>query len=84
MVNLLVDLTLTCGSENWVNSSNLLHDLKVVDMKVLRMISGITRRDQWEERISNESMRECLNVNSVEAAARKSRWKWTGHVNTYE
>lgn len=31
--------TLTYGSESWVDSGNLLHDLEVAAMKVLRMIS---------------------------------------------
>ena len=49
-------------------------------MKVLRMISRVSRRDQWENRIRNERIREDLNVDSIDEAARKSRLRWFGHV----
>ena len=52
----------------------------VLDMKVLRMISGVNRRIQWEDRMSNDNIREELGVNSVEEAARRSRLRWWGHV----
>lgn len=39
-----------------------------------------TRRTQWEGRMSNESVRERLKVDSVEKAARKMRSRWIGHV----
>lgn len=39
-------------------------------MKVIRMISGLSRRDQWENRICNDDIR----VDSkVEEVARRSR-----------
>lgn len=63
------------GKESWVDSNDLMHDLEVADMKVLQMISGVSRRDQWQNRISNENVRvrDGLNVDSVEEAAGKSR-----------
>src|SRR3978361_913526 len=72
--------TILYGSESWVCSRNLIHDLEGADMKVLRMISGVSRRDQWENRIRNERIREDLNVDSIDEAARKSRLRWFGHV----
>ena len=53
-------------------------------MKVLRMISGVSRRNQWENRITNENIRDDLNVESVEEVARKSRLRWYGHVERME
>lgn len=72
--------TIMYGSESWVDSNNLIHELEVADMKVLRMIACVSRWDQWENRITNESIREDLNVDSVDEAARKSRLRWFGHV----
>lgn len=51
-----------------------MHELEVGDMKVLRMISGVSKRDQWENRITNEIVRESLIVESVE----EGRWQETG------
>jgi len=49
-------------------------------MNVLRMIAGTNRREQWENHIRNDDIREILNVESVEEAAGKSRPRWYGHV----
>ena len=65
--------TILYGSESWVDSQNLVHGLEVSDMKVLRMISGVSRRDQWENRIRNDEIRNNLKVDSVEEVARRSR-----------
>lgn len=48
----------------------------LADMKVLRIISGVSRRDQWANRISNESVCDGLKVDSVVEIARKSQLKW--------
>ncbi|XP_031634412.1 uncharacterized protein LOC116347821, partial [Contarinia nasturtii] len=72
--------TILYGSESWVDSQNLIHGLEVADMKVLRMISGVSRRDQWENRIRNERIRDDLNAVSVDEVARMSRLRWFGHV----
>lgn len=50
-------------------------------MKVFRTISGVSRRDQWENRIANENIRDDLKVNLVEEVAKKSRLTWYGHVD---
>lgn len=34
------------------------------------MIAGVSRRDQWENRIKDDRIRRDLNVESVEEAAR--------------
>lgn len=49
-------------------------------MNVLNMISGVSRKIQWEERAKNERISDGLNVDSIGEAARKSILKWFGHV----
>src|SRR3978361_1078345 len=53
-------------------------------MKIIRMISGVSRRDQWENRISNEVIRADLDIDSVDEVARRSRLRWYGHVERME
>ena len=72
--------TIMYGSESWTDSGYLMHDLEVADMNVLRMIAGTNRREQWENHIRNDDIREMLNVKSVEEAASESRLRWFGHV----
>lgn len=72
--------TVLYGSESWVDCGYLIHDLEVADMNVLRMIAGTSRRDQWENRISNDDIRTSLCVNSVDEAARINRLRWFGQV----
>ena len=38
--------------ESWTDVGSLIHDLEVADMRTLRMIKGINRRTQWEERLA--------------------------------
>jgi hypothetical protein len=68
------------GSESWVDSGYLVYDLEVADMNVARMISGTSRRDQWENRIHNEDIRNELGIDSIDEAARKSRLRWYGQT----
>lgn len=64
------------GSEGWVDSGDSMNDLEVAGIT----ISGVSRRDQWENRISNDNVRDGLNVVSLDEVARMSRLRWTGHV----
>lgn len=36
------------GGESWPKSNNLMYELEDADKKVLRMIIGMSRRNQWE------------------------------------
>ena len=69
------------GSESWTDTGTTIHKLEVADMKVLRLISGVSRRDQWEDEISNEAIRRDLGINSIEEVARQARLRWYGHVS---
>ena len=72
--------TILYGSESWVDCGYLVHDLEVSDMRVLRSIAKVNRREQWDNHIRNDDIRENLGVSSVEEAARASRLRWFGHV----
>lgn len=72
--------TIMYGSESWVDCGYLVHDLEVADMRIIRSIARVNRREQWENHIRNEDIRENLGVASVEEAARVSRLRWFGHV----
>ena len=73
--------TILFGSESWVDSGSLVHNLEVADMRVVRMISGTSRWDQWQNGISNEEIREELGIHSVDEAGRRARLRWWGHLN---
>ncbi len=44
------------------------------------MIAEKSIWNQWQDRISNDSIRNELGVDSIEEAARKSRLRWWGHI----
>src|SRR6201995_4775082 len=69
-------------SESWVDCGYLVHYLEVSDMNVLRRIARVNRRDQWDNHIRNCDIRKNLRVTSVEEAARVSRLRWFGHLNS--
>ena len=71
---------ITYGSESWVDTNSIIQKLEVADMRVLRMISGIRRWDQWQDNISNDDIRDKLGVIDIDEAARQSRLRWWGHV----
>ena len=72
--------TLMYGSESWIDNGNLVDKMEVADMRVLRMISGVSRWRQWQDRISNDTIREDLIVKSVKEASVQARLRWWGHV----
>ena len=72
------------GSESWVDTGSIIDKLEVTDMRVLRMISGVSKWDQWHERISNDTIRNRLGVTDIDEAARQSRLRWWGHVQRME
>ena len=72
--------TILYGSESWVDCGYLVRDLELSDMNVLRRIAKVNRREQWDNHIWNDDIRENLGVTSVEEAARVSRLRLFGHV----
>lgn len=39
------------GSDSWVDSNTLMHELEVANMKVRKIIKVVLSRDQWKNRI---------------------------------
>ena len=51
--------------------------LSVAEMKMLRMMCGVTRRD----RVRNEYVRASVGVDSIEDKLAQGRLRWFGHVS---
>ena len=67
---------LTYGCECWVLTTRLKSRIQAAEMRVLRQIKGVTRRD----RLRNDDIREELNVESVLVFIERSQLRWYGHV----
>ncbi|KAF3644377.1 putative filament-like plant protein 3-like isoform X1 [Capsicum annuum] len=64
------------GWLKWRLPSGVLYDKKVAEMRMLRWMREVTRRD----RIRNENIQEKVGVTLVEDKMRKVRLRWFGHV----
>ncbi|KAF3623829.1 putative Ufm1-specific protease [Capsicum annuum] len=64
------------GAECWLVKNAHIQKLKVVEMRMLRWLCGLTRGD----RVRNETIREKVGVDSVEDKMREARLRWFGHV----
>ena len=68
------------GSETWTLTTRTSSQIQAAEMRVLRMIRGVTRRD----RIRNEEIRERLRITSVLKIIEKNKLRWYGHVKRME
>ncbi|KAF3657744.1 putative pre-mRNA-processing factor 6-like [Capsicum annuum] len=64
------------GAECWPVKNSHTQRMKVAEMRMLRWMCGLTRRD----RARNETIREKVGVTSVECKMREARLRWFGHV----
>ena len=64
------------GSETWTLTTKLKSKVQATEMRILRLIYGVTRRD----RIRNDSIRAALKVTSILSIIEKSQLRWFGHV----
>ena len=71
---------LTYGCEAWVLIKRLRSKIQAAEMRVLRLILGITLRD----RIRNEVVREKLEVESILDFIERCQLRWYGHVMRME
>ena len=67
---------LTYGCEAWVLIKRLKSKIQAAEMRVLRLIYGVTLR----EKIRSEVIREKLKVESVLDFIERSQLRWYGHV----
>ncbi|MES6371410.1 hypothetical protein U6J70_12350, partial [Cutibacterium acnes] len=64
------------GVECWATNKQQVHKMSVAEMRMLRWMSGKTRKDK----IRNEFIRGSLGVAPIGDKMRESRLRWFGHV----
>ncbi len=64
------------GSETWTLTTRLKSQIQAAEMKVLRLIYGVTRLN----RIRNDVIREDLKVTSNVKLIERNRRRWYGHI----
>ena len=67
---------LVYGHESWTLTSKTRSQIQATEMKALRLIKGITRRDK----IRNEDIRRELGVESILDFVERGQLRWFGHV----
>ena len=67
---------LTFGCEAWTLTSAAKSKVQAAEMRVLRLIKGVTRR----ERLQNEDIRAELQVKSILQFIEDSQLRWYGHM----
>jgi len=73
----LIEPIATYAAETWTLRAEDTRMLEVFEMRCLRAILGVTRRD----RLSNDKIREALKVNNtISDVIRRKRLRWFGHI----
>lgn len=67
---------LTYGCENWTLTAYLKNTLQAAEMRVLRLIKGVTIRDK----LRSEDIRAELGVKGVLQFVEESQLRWFGHI----
>ena len=71
---------MTYSAECWALKKSQERKLSTTEMKMLRMMCGVTRRD----RVRNEYVRGSVGVDSIVDKIAQSRLRWFGHVSRKE
>ena len=67
---------LTYESESWTLTTTTKSKIQAAEMRVLRLIKGVTRRD----RLRNEDIRKEPDVKSILQHVEETQIRWFGHV----
>ena len=68
------------GGETWAVKEEHMKKLEVAEMRCLRAVRGVTRRD----RRRNDEVRNEVGVTEIREKIRESRLRWYGHVKRRE
>ena len=71
---------LTYGHESWTLTSRTRSKVQATEMKVLRLIKGVTRMD----RIRNVDIRNELEIDDILKLIERGQLRWFGHVKRME
>ena len=71
---------LTYGHESWTLTSRTRSQIQAAEMKVLRLIKGVTKLDK----IRNENIRRELEVEDILKFVERGQLRWYGHVKRME
>ena len=71
---------LTYGHESWTLTTKTRSQLQAAEMKVLRLIKGVTRLD----RLRNEDIRRELDMEGILDFVERGQLRWFGHVKRME
>ena len=67
---------LLCGAETWSPTTKIKSKLQAAEMRVLRLIKGVTRRGKCR----NADIREEVGVGLILEDIERSKVRWYGHV----
>ena len=68
------------GSESWALTNKTKSKIQAAEMKILRVIKGVTRRD----RLRNVDIRDELGITSILDIVERNKLRWYGHVQRME
>jgi hypothetical protein len=74
--NAILKPILLYGCETWVLTERLKSKVQAAEMRVLRLIVGVTRRD----RLTNNRIREILKLKPIVEQVEQAQLRWYGHV----
>ena len=68
------------GHESWALTTKTKSQLQAAEMRVLRLIKGVTRLD----RLRNDDIRRELGIESILQSIERGQLRWYGHVKRME
>lgn len=74
--NVILKPILTYGAECWALTTKTQSKIQAAEMRVLRIIRGVTRRD----RLRNERIREEVGTEPLLEEVERAKLRWFGHV----